>query len=64
MTGDELEQIYAALARQIDNVGPEQSTLYLAKLALLMAETWGDAAGARACISGAAQSLAPADAVQ
>lgn len=43
MSPEELEQTYEALARQIDAVGPEKSELFLAKLALLLANRIGSA---------------------
>ncbi|MCM2562079.1 hypothetical protein M8756_07920 [Lutimaribacter sp. EGI FJ00015] len=42
MRHDELEKIYDALAEAVDAVGPDQSELYLAKLALALAERLGD----------------------
>ena len=41
---DGLEVVYDALARAIDQAGPERSELFLVKLALLNAHALGDAA--------------------
>jgi len=43
MRQHDLEAVYDALAEGIDAVGPEQSELYLAKVALALAERLGDA---------------------
>lgn len=43
MTEVEFEAIYEALAYAVDDLGPEKSELYLAKVALALAETVGDA---------------------
>lgn len=50
MNQQELEAIYEALARAIDEVGAGQGELYLAKVALALAETVGDLAVALAVI--------------
>ena len=57
MTQAQLEQIYASLARKVDQIGPECSELFLAKLALSMAHEWGDVDGVERCIVDAARSL-------
>ncbi len=41
MTQDDLETVYEAMAEALDEVGPEHSALYLAKLALGLAEEVG-----------------------
>ena len=38
----DLEAVYAALAEGIDAHGPEHSEMFLAKVALLLAEALGD----------------------
>ena len=58
MKHEDLENIYAALAQKIDDVGEEQSELFLAKLVLLLAHKNGDAGEVQACIDDAAASLA------
>lgn len=57
MQHDDLEDTYAALALKIDAVGPEQSPLFLAKLALLLAHKIGDPAVVHDCIESAAAAL-------
>ncbi|MCR8548874.1 hypothetical protein M4578_13640 [Salipiger sp. P9] len=57
MTRTELEAIYEALACRIDEVGEANSPLYLAKLALLLAERLGDATAVQSCLDDAAQAL-------
>ena len=42
MSQHDLEAVYDALAEAIDVVGPEQSEIYLAKVALALAERLGD----------------------
>lgn len=51
MTQDDLEQVYEALAQAIDRAGPEQAEVYLAKLALALAEELGDGARVQAVIA-------------
>lgn len=51
MTQDDLEQVYEALAQAIDRAGPEQAQVYLAKLALALAEELGDGARVQAVIA-------------
>lgn len=43
MTHEDLEQVYEALARAIDEVGPDKSELYLAKTVLALADSFGAA---------------------
>ena len=50
MTQQELEWVYETLAQGIDAAGPGKSELYLAKIALALAEALGDAAHAVAVI--------------
>ncbi|SFG32525.1 DUF2783 domain-containing protein [Neptunomonas qingdaonensis] len=57
MNHADLENIYAALARKIDEVGEAQSELFLAKLVLLLAHNNGDAEEVLECIDGASASL-------
>lgn len=57
MNQSDFETVYAALAAKIDEVGKDQSALFLAKLALLLAHRIGDADSVRACIDDAAASL-------
>jgi hypothetical protein len=42
MTDRDIEAVYEAIATQIDKVGPANAELYLAKLALLLANEIGD----------------------
>lgn len=57
MNREDIESAYDALAQQIDRVGAAKTELYLAKLALLMAQEIGDVEKALACIEEAARSL-------
>ena len=57
MNPEDLEKTYAALAVKIDEVGAEQSELFLAKLVLLLAYKNGDAAAVQECIDEAAAAL-------
>ena len=57
MNQGDLETVYAALAAKIDEVGEDQSELFLAKLALLLAHRNGDVEDVRTCIDDAAASL-------
>lgn len=41
MTQAELERVYEAMAEAIDDVGPKQGEVFLAKLALALAEDLG-----------------------
>lgn len=59
MTPAQVETIYEALAQQIDAVGPRQAPLYLAKLALLLAERLGEPQLALDAIASAARHLDP-----
>ncbi len=43
MNQSDLERLYDVLAQAIDEAGPEKSELFLAKLALLLADALGDA---------------------
>lgn len=53
MTGQEIEEIYEAMARALDGVGPDKSDLFLAKLALLLAEQAPDNDSVLRCIEAA-----------
>ncbi len=57
MNHSALEDVYAALALKIDELGPENSELFLAKLALLLAQKNGDVDEIRQCINDAALSI-------
>lgn len=57
MNKQDLETVYAALAAKIDAVGEEQSELFLAKLALVLAHRNGNARDVETCIDEAAASL-------
>ncbi|MGB0410983.1 MAG: hypothetical protein ACPGFA_05305 [Pikeienuella sp.] len=57
MTHADLETVYEALARKIDEVGPDKADIYLAKLALLLAKQIGEAAPVLRSIDSAALSL-------
>ena len=56
MDHSDLERIYASLAVKIDEVGEENSELFLAKLVLLLAQINGDADAVHLCIDEAAAS--------
>jgi hypothetical protein len=43
MTPEELESVYDAMALAIEDIGPARSDVFLAKLALALADTLGDA---------------------
>lgn len=51
MTTEQFETIYDALANTIDAVGPELGEVYLAKVALALAETLDDPARVLAVIA-------------
>jgi hypothetical protein len=57
MTQADLESVYEALAEQLDAIAAEKRPLYLAKLALLLANELGDAEKARGHIVAAAANL-------
>ena len=48
-----MEDVYAALAEGIDAVGPEKEAMFLAKVALLLAQELGDCDRALELISSA-----------
>ena len=56
-TGSTMEDVYAALAEGIDRHGPEASEMFLAKVALLMAEDSGDPDRALRLISDAQRNM-------
>ncbi len=57
MDQNDLETAYEALAQKIDAISVEQTELYLAKLALLLAKEVGNLTRVLDCIDGAAKSL-------
>jgi hypothetical protein len=57
MTDRDIEAVYEAIATQIDRVGPANAELYLAKLALLLANEIGNHQRALKCVTDAAASL-------
>ncbi len=57
MDQNDLETAYEALAQKIDAISVEQTELYLAKLALLLAKEVGNLPRVLDCIDGAAKSL-------
>ena len=56
-TGSTMEDVYAALAEGIDRHGPESSEMFLAKVALLLAEDSGDPDRALQLISDAQRNM-------
>ena len=52
-----LEAVYDELAQAIDAAGPEKTSLFLVKLALLQARDSGDLVRARALMAEAGQDL-------
>ncbi|MGR8921220.1 MAG: hypothetical protein ACU85V_16515 [Gammaproteobacteria bacterium] len=60
MTNQDLEHVFTALADKIDEVGPANSELLLAKVVLLLAHRNGDAADVETCIEEAAASFGAA----
>jgi hypothetical protein len=48
---DDLERAYETLAVAIDQAGPEHETVFLAKLALVLAERLASPADFEACIA-------------
>ena len=61
MTPLDLEKVYDALAQSLDAVGPEKSELFLAKLALLLANDIGDSGRVLTLIEAAKCHLEAAD---
>lgn len=57
MSVSTLETVYERIAETIDTVGPEKETLFLAKLALLLAEAQDDKDTVLALIGEAAKDL-------
>ncbi|MGC6453629.1 MAG: DUF2783 domain-containing protein [Candidatus Puniceispirillaceae bacterium] len=55
--GKTMEDVYAALAEGIDRHGPEASEMFLAKVALLLAEDSGDADRALKLINDAERNM-------
>ncbi|WP_071673114.1 hypothetical protein [Nioella nitratireducens] len=60
MTPTDLETVYDTLAKALDSVGPDRSTLFLAKLALALSEEVGSAAPCVALIEECKTGLLPA----
>lgn len=58
MTPQDVETVYEALAQKIDALAPEQTEMFLAKLALLLAHDFPDASPVLERIEEAAQNLA------
>lgn len=58
MKPEALETFYETLARAIDAVGPARESLFLARLALLLAEATGDGEAATCRIAMALEGLA------
>jgi hypothetical protein len=56
---DDLERAYETLAEAIDTAGPEHEALFLAKLALAMAERLASPVDFDLCIAVALADLAP-----
>lgn len=54
---DDLELVYEQMAVAIDQAGPEQESLFLAKLALALAQECGDRAVIEDCIKMALQDI-------
>ena len=57
LSPDGLEALWRRLAEAVDRAGPEHDRLLLAKLALLLAEEFGDAALVERLIDTAGQDL-------
>ena len=57
MTPTDIETVYDCLALKIDEVAPEKSELFLAKLALLLSHEIGDAARVIELIEAAERNL-------
>jgi hypothetical protein len=57
MTKKDIEAVYEVIATQIDKVGPANAELYLAKLALLLANEIGDQRRALKCVADASALL-------
>lgn len=55
---DELEDVWERLAEAIDRAGPEREALFLAKLAVLLANAVGDRARVERLIETALEDLA------
>jgi hypothetical protein len=54
---DDLERAYEALAVAIDQAGPQHEAVFLAKLALVLAERLRSAADFDACVAAALRDL-------
>lgn len=60
MTEPELEEAFDLIAQGIDRAGEKQETIFLSKLALLLAHRHADIAALRAAVRDALQDLDPA----
>ncbi len=58
MPFEQLEQAYASLAAAIDRAGPDHEALFLAKLALVLADRLGDVGAFEQSLAAALQDLA------
>mgnify|MGYP000172616337 CR=1 FL=1 len=56
---DANERLYDALAEMLDRVGPEQESLYLTKLALLLANAVEDEAAVNQALRAALDQISP-----
>jgi len=56
---DSNERLYDALAAAVDRVGPAQESLFLVKLALLLANQLGDEPAVKAAMDAACEELGP-----
>ncbi|MBO9513196.1 MAG: DUF2783 domain-containing protein [Variovorax sp.] len=61
---EQLETLYDELATAIDQAGPERESVFLAKLALCMAQEWGDGARVSALIRECLHEPAPVPGAQ
>lgn len=57
MPTSDMEAVWEALAGGLDRAGPEAETLFLSKLALLLADALGDRAGVEHLIEAALRDL-------
>lgn len=57
MPTSDMEAVWEALAGGLDRAGPEAETLFLSKLALLLADALGDRAGVEQLIEAALRDL-------
>ena len=59
LTFEQLETLYDELALAIDQAGSERESIFLAKLALCMAQEWGNASRVSALIRECLQEPSP-----